>query len=700
MRDAATSGDPGDKDTQSPAPSTPMSHRTLETMARGIAPGGEARPFRPHLEAMRVAGWFLMVSAVWIVFSDRVAIAIAPAPESQIVVQTVKGLAFVTVTAGLIGFLVYRLVLRLEARRRLLSTAVGALSGVVHVVDDVVFTTDAEGRLTGLYGRALALLEIDGPDRLGEPVANVLPVEGPLLNAAMKTLRDRESNLFEVPWLQGAQRRVVLLRMSPLRDSDGRLLGIVGTCRDVTEQRAAAEERQRQRELMALQAETDALTGLPNRRGLQREVSSRFQSGPDATRALVLIDIDHFKVINSSRGHQGGDKVLRQVTRVLRETSPDGAFIARAGSDEFVVVLEDHSLKEAEAWVHALQAALREVTDAPSGELRVSAGIAPLRAGSMLLPALALAESALFASREQGPGRCVAFDSPEAAQRVLRQADEWGPRIRNALRDQGFVLHLQPVFALGPAADNVMAYEVLLRMVDAEGNPIAPGLFMPTAERFGWMPDIDAWVFGEAVTLLRAHPDLRLFVNLSVHGLSSADLRDQVDRLIDQTPGIATRLTFEITESAALTDDDLTLEWMEALRERGCHFALDDFGKGFSTFDYLRRLPADIVKLDGQFSRDLVEDPSERAIVEAMVRVCHCLGKKVVAEMVETVEAELLLRSMGVDMAQGWRWDRARPATEAIARHGLPNADFVGNPTPRLAPDRDGRHHDGPTTPA
>ncbi|TVR01719.1 MAG: phosphodiesterase [Deltaproteobacteria bacterium] len=637
---------------------------------------GSGAAFVPWREAAGVAGVFLLLSVLWIVGSDQLVVQLFPDPAHQHAAQTLKGLAFVGLTACLIFLLVYRLVRRLEQRRQALSLTVGALTGTLQAIDDLVFSVDASGCLTGLQGRLPRRLELIGRLAIGKRPGEVMPEHGPLLSRAIDDALEGRTTRFSMVWTTSNRPVYLQCTTVPLRLPDGRTVGALGTCRDVTRQHEAEEERMA-RELALLRASSiDPLTRLPNRRGLIAPLRAARHEPPRAGRpvgVLLLMDLDHFKLVNTAHGHAGGDRLLCQLADVLRDARDPSDTIARVGSDEFVAVLPGRDAEAGRAFFARVSEALLAAaagTDTSTAvrDAQLSGGMVPLDAAGEPEQLLGLAEVALFTAKERGRGRCEYYPSLSESKSELGQAGRWLRTVEEALGNDGFALHLQPIFRLPHSEGVAPAYfEVLLRLPDGEGGFVSPGEFLPPAQRFGWMGRIDRWVIEHSLALLRREPDLELFVNLSAQGLTDDSLLEWLMAELEATPELAGRLTLEITESTAVSDLTGALAWMQALQERGCQFALDDFGAGFSTFDYLRRIPADRVKLDGSFIRNLESDPTLQSVVGAMVQVCHSLGKEVVAEMVETSAALAILESLGVQLGQGWLWSPALPVDEALA---------------------------------
>ncbi len=450
--------------------------------------------------------------------------------------------------------------------------------------------------------------------------------------------------------------------ITPVRNPQGEMTHFIAIKQDVT-------ERRRHEEQVRYLAMHDPLTDLPNRRALEDTLQRMVDRSRRGRRgALLIMDLDNFKLVNDTLGHPAGDQLLITLANLLRRTLRPDDFLARLGGDEFAVVLEDVSLPQARATAERLRSEVNEFCFHLGGhtfDLGISIGIAPLDGRLDLPAAQSLADSAMYAAKDQGKNRIVVYPTWSKAETKLAEASQWATRIKDALRQGRFVLHFQPVVRL--ATGQAEHAEVLVRMQDADGGLIQPGAFIPAAERFGLMPQVDRWVLEKSLHLLQADPDLRLFVNLSGASLGDDSLLDLIEKQIRASGVAPGRLAFEITETAAVTDLLRAQQWMGRLCELGCHFALDDFGMGFSSFSYLRALPADYVKIDGSFIRNLDTDPTNRALVQAIKAVAQALGKEVIAEWVESESVAEVLRQLGVEYAQGHRWGVASP-DRAISR--------------------------------
>ena len=439
--------------------------------------------------------------------------------------------------------------------------------------------------------------------------------------------------------------------ITPVRDADGHISHFIAVKQDVGE-RKLQEDRIRH---LALH---DSLTDLPNRRALGEaltRVTARARRGLRG--ALLLADLDHFKLVSNTFGHAVGERVLKQVARLLQRRLAPGDFLARLGGDDFALLAEDVTPERARALAEDLRRTIDEAlfeVEAQRVSLSLSVGVAFIDGRLDADGVMCLADAALYAAREKGGNRVVASSEPGELRERLTDARHWASRIKQALHDRRFVLHYQPVVRL---SDGVTEHvEVLLRMRGdgGDGDLILPGRFLDAAERFGLTPQIDRWVLEETLSTLARRADVKAFVNLSGLSLSDASHLGHIEGRVAEARLDPGRLVFEITETAAVADLATTQRWIVRLKELGCQFALDDFGTGFSSFDYLRALPADYVKIDGSFVRTLDRDRTSRALVQAIKSVAQALGKEVIAEAVETRAVAALLRELDVEHGQGY----------------------------------------------
>jgi len=455
----------------------------------------------------------------------------------------------------------------------------------------------------------------------------------------------------------------VALSTSLVRDAGGAPLHFLSQAQDVTERRRYEIE-------LRYMADHDPLTGLLNRRAFERELAHHVEHvdrcGPRG--AALLLDIDHFKNVNDTLGHGTGDELIGTVADAVRQRLRATDTIARLGGDEFAVLLRDATRETASAVAHDVLDAVRaQRVVSPSGRLRsvsASIGIALFEGPGLTgEDVLVNADLAMYDAKEAGRDRVVCFTpSADAGSRVEARLS-WTDTIRDALAEDRFVLQAQPIVDL--ATGEMGQYELLLRLRDPLGELISPGLFLPVAERSNLIGEIDRWVVARAIDMLGAERrrDRRVTVEVNISGGSTGDpellaLIEERLRVNDVDPS---QVIFEITETTAVANIPRAQDFARRLAGLGCRFALDDFGAAFASFYYLKHLPFDYLKIDGEFVRSCADDRTDRLVIQAVVDIARGLGKKTVAEMVGDQHTMDLLRDMGVDYAQGFHLGRPAP---------------------------------------
>ncbi len=428
-------------------------------------------------------------------------------------------------------------------------------------------------------------------------------------------------------------------------------------------------ERKRVESQLLHLANYDSLTSLFNRRRFQEELERHLANAIRyrTQGALLFLDLDQFKYINDSLGHQAGDQMLRSLASLMRQMLREGDSIARLGGDEFAILLPHADAVQAEAVANKILDALRrhvEVIDGRPIGITGSMGLALFPDhGRTAEELLAFADMAMYKVKDLGRNTYALYSPDEATREQLESKLTWERRIRDALENDGFVLYQQPILNL--RRGSIRRYEALLRMKGPHGEVIMPGHFLPVAERFGLIHAIDRWVVREAIhQIARQHkttPDYCLEVNLSAKAFADPELLPLIKREIEATGINPAFLVLEITETVAGADSMAGRSWIHSVRELGCEFALDDFGSGFSSFSYLKNLPVDYLKIDGSFIRNLAESPMDQELVRAMVQVARGLGRRTIAECVENSDTLMLLRDLGVDYAQGYHIGRPTP---------------------------------------
>ena len=459
--------------------------------------------------------------------------------------------------------------------------------------------------------------------------------------------------------LDGRELEVEIVR-SPLRTPRGLDLGEVILLRDV----GATNGLMRRLEH---ESRHDALTGLLNRTGLLERAIERAHEQPSGL-FLIVLDLDEFKIVNDTCGHRAGDQLLLELGTMLAEGGAAGASVARLGGDEFAVLFEAPDLEAARKVSEIYLAAIEQYRFYRNHQVfrvRASAGLAEvLREGGApdvaVEVAMGNADSACYLAKELGRNRVHVFNPGDDELARKRRDMSWAQAIRDALENERFVLMGQRISSEADRADEL---EVLLRLIDAEGNLVAPGAFMPAAERFNLMGDIDRHVTRRAISMLARGVDstLCLSINLSAPSLQDPAFPTMVASILEKEAVAGTRLCFEITETVAITNLNAAGATIAALQKLGCRLALDDVGAGFSSFGYLKSLKVDRMKIDGSFVKAIGDQPVDRIMVESLHRIAREVGIETVAEMVETPELIAEVRKLGIDLMQGFGIHRPEP---------------------------------------
>jgi diguanylate cyclase (GGDEF)-like protein/PAS domain S-box-containing protein len=461
---------------------------------------------------------------------------------------------------------------------------------------------------------------------------------------------------------------------SPIRDGSGAVCGGVLVFHDVSESRELNRK-------LSYHASHDILTGLVNRREFESrlERSLRSAKARETQYALCHLDVDQFKIINDTCGHSAGDALLGQVGALLKTKIRWRDTLARLGGDEFGVLLESCSLDDALVMAEQLRETIRNykfVWEERTFRLGCSIGVVPLTGESEDVAAvLSAADSACQAAKEAGRNRVFSFQDNDIDLMRRRREMQWAARINNALEESRFELFRMTIQPLQADAETGAHYELLLRMKDEAGKIVSPDNFINAAERYGITPQIDRWVVENALRWLVSEADERerlalCSINLSGQSLGDAEFLPFVQMLLKNSGIDGTKICFEITETAAIASFSQANRFIAALKkEHGCKFALDDFGTGLSSFGYLKHFPVDFLKIDGSFVKEILRDPIDREMVRSINEIGHLTGKKTIAEFAENEEIINMLRSLGVDYAQGYGIS-APSRIVKIAAHG------------------------------
>ena len=532
-------------------------------------------------------------------------------------------------------------------------------------IGDAVITADAEGRVEYLNPVAEQLTGWESTEAAGRPVSEVIHLVGessrlPFENPIVRCLREgRMVEMVEQSLLINRAGIEISIQDSaaPIRDRSGRLVGVVMVFHDVS------QERRLQRALV-YQASHDALTGLINRREFESRLNEALlaaRSRDGVSHVLLYLDLDQFKVVNDTCGHQAGDRLLKQLTSVVQTRIRTTDTLARLGGDEFGVLLQDCTLETAQRIAENLRQAIRDfrfVWQDRVMNVGVSIGLAEITAQSESLAAvMSAADVACYSAKDSGRNRVQTYRQGRAPERHREM--QWVSRIHRACEEDRLLLVCQPIVPIRAGVEKLRHFELLLRMKDENGMLVQPSEFIPAAERFNLMPALDRWVVRQACTR-HAHrrsdterAPFTLAINVSATTLNDEQFLDFVlaeMAAADVSPGA---LCFEMTETAAMSSLANAKHFVRELRERGCRFSLDDFGSGLSSFIFLKNLPVDFLKIDGQFMHNVAHDRVDRGLVEAIAQIGQTMGIRTIAERVDSAEVLARLADIGIEYAQG-----------------------------------------------
>ncbi|OGT20920.1 MAG: hypothetical protein A2V90_07655 [Gammaproteobacteria bacterium RBG_16_57_12] len=533
-------------------------------------------------------------------------------------------------------------------------------------IGDAVITTDAMTRVEYLNPIAEELTGWSTQAARGRPLKEVFHIvkgvtrqEEP--NPVEECLREKR--------VIGMSNGTVLIRpdgkeihiedsAAPIHDREGKIVGAVMVFYDVM---ASPEVPH----LMSFQATHDPITGLINRREFERRLNEHLIRSRNSgeQHGLCYLDIDQFKVVNDTCGHTAGDKLLNRFGAYLREQLRETDTLARLGGDEFGLLFDGCDLEHAQRLAENLLLAVRGFRFEWEGkifECSASIGLVPITSASPdMAELLSEADAACFAAKEHGRNSVQAYVASNIELTRRHREMHWVSRITDALKDNRFTLYAQIIL---PLKDSEIPHcEILVRMLDEQGKLVPPLNFIPAAERFSLMPDIDRWVIDNTLQHIEEYCRLhdgepRLYCNINISGtsLAQAGFREYVKSFLTAHSAAAHMLCFEVTETAAISNIGLVGEFITSMKSLGCKFALDDFGSGLSSFTYLKNLPVDFLKIDGNLIQAIVDDPATCGMVQAIQRVGTIMGIKTVAEYVSSQAILAKVRELNIDYAQGY----------------------------------------------
>jgi len=536
----------------------------------------------------------------------------------------------------------------------------------LHSIGDGVITTDGTGCIDYMNPVAEALTGWRFHQVMGMSMEAVLHLEDDITgqvipDPAMRCLREKRivaPKSDNVLVSKNGDRYSIQGSAGPMLDSAGNCVGVVLVFKDVT-------DLHRQQKLMVHKATHDSLTGLVNRAEFEQRLKKALQTAKEFenTHALLYLDLDQFKLVNDAAGHVAGDELLKQVCALLANQLRGRDTLGRLGGDEFSVLLENCPISKASKVANLLIDVIREyrfIWENKTYQVGVSIGIVPITAESNSTAELMTqADQACYAAKGLGRGQSYVYEvkGAELAQQhgeTLQVSD-----LREAIAKQQFQLLYQPVISLDPEKTGTgTRAEALLRMLDPAGNYILPGSFLPAADRFGLMQDIDRWVIGKVFNdyahLFMQNPDLVLSLNLSASSIVDDSFCDYIVQMFEKTVVSPQQICFEVNETVVTNNLSNIARLIDRVGGMGCKFALDNFGSGLSNFNFIKNLDIDFVKIDGNLVRDISVDVIDNAMVESINNMCHLLGIQTVAECADNESIIRTLKKLGVDYAQGF----------------------------------------------
>ncbi|MDR3417803.1 MAG: EAL domain-containing protein [Nevskia sp.] len=557
----------------------------------------------------------------------------------------------------------------LFAEQELAQVALAAVSdGVVRtdVNGRIVYCNDAAQSLSGLTAARVRGWRFDDVIKLYAEYATPLPSPlQPVLDGGGTVLLPSPAQLSTA----NGELRPIEGSITPVQDHAGTLIGCIFVFRDVTQTQALARQ-------LLHQSNHDPLTGLPNRGNFESELAERLARARNRTHscAVLYMDLDRFKLVNDTCGHQEGDRLLQLVTNELSGRLRPGDLLARLGDDEFGLILEncppERALQRAGALIEAVDRT-RFRSGGRSFQIGLSVGVATDSAVEDARQLLVQADTACHVAKRLGGNRAQFYRASDLEVSRTRSDMDWVPRIEQALDENRIGLYAQRIVPLN--GGHAPCYEVLVRLNETDGTVVAPNLFLPAAQRFGLMDKIERSVVRQALDKLDRMqrqpvvPDFGyLSINLSGTSVSDPGFTGFLLRELERHRTPPERVRFEITETAALSETEAARDFIASMHRLGYKILLDDFGTGFTSFGYLKSLRANGLKVDQSFTSNLTGDVINQAIVESICKIGSRLGLEIIAEGVEDQVTLEALRSLGVRHAQGWLFHRAEPMERAL----------------------------------
>lgn len=531
-----------------------------------------------------------------------------------------------------------------------MSNAMDCASDAISIIDQVGSQIYQNNAFTSIFGFSLQEMQAEGGQK-------ALYREPGKWDSILRACKNGKSWKGEVETkTRGEQVIPVLCRANSIRDDDDRLIGTVFIYTDIT-------ERKRLENDLVFLAHHDAFTKLPNRRYFTDLIEkSVAKSKRGLSSVLIYIDLDNFKVVNDTAGHQLGDRLLLQTVAKIQENIREADVLGRIGGDEFAILMEDTKIEQAidtsKRLIHFFEE-FRLKEGENSFAIGLSIGICKVNEAQTSEEALAQADSACYEAKVRGGNQYEVYTQGTKEFFRLSKNASWSIRIKDAIKEDRIELWAQPIVPIQPYHKKY--FEVLLRMRETNGELVFPGTLIPAAEMFGSIRQLDHHVLKSAIRYLERFEDLNLSINLSGRTVSDENFIAQIKEALSSTTANPQQIILEVTESSMISNMGMAHSFLSEVKSYGVKIALDDFGAGFSSLSYLRDLPYDIIKIDGGFLRNIHNDSFNQTLVKSINEIAHTLDKKTVAEFVESEEIYDFAKSIGIDFVQGYHLGKPSP---------------------------------------
>lgn len=542
-------------------------------------------------------------------------------------------------------------------------------------IADAVITTDAIDKISYLNPIAEIYTGWSSHDADGMPVQEIFQIKDVTNNATIdkplnielasihhnQSKKNRECILTR----RDKQEFIIDYSVAPIRNHQNQMMGSVLIFRDVTEQRKLTDK-------LTYQATHDSLTGLLNRNEFEKRLNKILKSlRKNDVHALLFLDLDQFKSINDSCGHSAGDDLLRQITALLNSKLRARDTLARLGGDEFCVILEHCPEEEALQVANTLRELVKDFRyqwHDKTFSIGLSIGLYLIKDTLQKLEdVMKAADSACIMAKNQGRNQVQIYQEENSSLMDSREEVYWLPRIQDAIENRRLCLYFQPIIAISHSSNLAEHGEIFVRLYGEKNQLILPHTFLPLAERYQQMVEIDQWVIKESLKLIKTRVQKRstgrYVINLSAHAVSDENFLDFVVQNFKKQAVHPTNICFEITEKITFSDLQRVTEFMVTVRNMGCRFSMDDFGTNLSSFGYLKNIPIDYLKIDGQLIRNVRSDAVDRAMVESINHIAHHMKLETIAEWVEDIQTLQMLEEIGIDFVQGFGLAKPYPFT-------------------------------------